>query len=261
METAADRHAATAGPDDRERHWWARGAVAAWLAAIVVLVASEGAIGLTLLVVGHRRCRGGAGRWLSGSSPSAGCGGGSASRSSSPPSSAVLVIFLRQDVHHRRPSSRSDCCCSVAAAAHRATAPPGRRQWMPTVRTPRAARPVHRDEPALRRRQGGALRPAAQGARSCGAEVVLIEGPGHVDVAAIVRDAVGRGADLLGVAGGDGTQALVAGIAAEHDLPLLVISAGTRNHFALDLGLDRDDPSTCLARAHRRRGGAGRPRA
>jgi diacylglycerol kinase family enzyme len=48
------------------------------------------------------------------------------------------------------------------------------------------------------------------------------------------------------VAGGDGTQALVAGIAAEHDLPLLVISAGTRNHFALDLGLDREDPSRCL---------------
>jgi diacylglycerol kinase family enzyme len=48
------------------------------------------------------------------------------------------------------------------------------------------------------------------------------------------------------VAGGDGTQALVAGIAAEHDIPLLVISAGTRNHFALDLGLDREDPSRCL---------------
>jgi len=38
----------------------------------------------------------------------------------------------------------------------------------------------------------------------------------------------------------------VAGIAAEHDLPFLVISAGTRNHFAMDLGLDRDDPATCL---------------
>ena len=54
------------------------------------------------------------------------------------------------------------------------------------------------------------------------------------------------GADLLGVAGGDGTQALVAAVAAEHDVPLLVISAGTRNHFALDLGLDREDPSRCL---------------
>jgi diacylglycerol kinase family enzyme len=49
------------------------------------------------------------------------------------------------------------------------------------------------------------------------------------------------------VAGGDGTQALVAGIAAEHGLPFMVISAGTRNHFALDLGLDREDPSACLA--------------
>jgi hypothetical protein len=39
---------------------------------------------------------------------------------------------------------------------------------------------------------------------------------------------------------------LVAGIAAEHDLPFLVISAGTRNHFAMDLGLDRDNPAACL---------------
>jgi diacylglycerol kinase family enzyme len=83
-------------------------------------------------------------------------------------------------------------------------------------------------------------------AEELGATVVLLEGPEHVDVVALARDAVRQGADLLGVAGGDGTQALVAGVAAEHDLPFLVISAGTRNHFALDLGLDRDDPSTCL---------------
>jgi diacylglycerol kinase family enzyme len=83
-------------------------------------------------------------------------------------------------------------------------------------------------------------------AQAMGAEVALLDGPGIVDVAALARDAVARGADLLGVAGGDGTQALVAGIAAEHDLPFVVVSAGTRNHFALDLGLDRDDPATCL---------------
>ena len=83
-------------------------------------------------------------------------------------------------------------------------------------------------------------------AQALGAEVALLEGPGTVDVAALARRAVADGADLLGVAGGDGTQALVAGIAAEHGLPSLVISAGTRNHFALDLGLDREDPSTCL---------------
>jgi diacylglycerol kinase family enzyme len=83
-------------------------------------------------------------------------------------------------------------------------------------------------------------------AEALGAEVVLLEGPGTVDVGQLARTAVANGADLLGVAGGDGTQALVAGVAARHDLPLLVISAGTRNHFALDLGLDREDPSTCL---------------
>ena len=83
-------------------------------------------------------------------------------------------------------------------------------------------------------------------AETLGAEVALLDGPGIVDVAALARQAVADGADLLGVAGGDGTQALVAGIAAEHGLPFLVISAGTRNHFALDLGLDREDPAAGL---------------
>jgi diacylglycerol kinase family enzyme len=79
-----------------------------------------------------------------------------------------------------------------------------------------------------------------------GAQVALLEGPGLVDVAALASQAVDDGADLLGVAGGDGTQALVAGVAARRDVPMMVISAGTRNHFALDLGLDRDDPAACL---------------
>jgi len=83
-------------------------------------------------------------------------------------------------------------------------------------------------------------------AEALGAEVFLFGASGPVDVAEVARQAVADGADLLGVAGGDGTQALVAGIAAEHDLPFLVISAGTRNHFALDLGLDREDPAAGL---------------
>src|SRR4029453_1170648 len=74
-------------------------------------------------------------------------------------------------------------------------------------------------------------------AEALGATVAVLAGPGPVDVVERARTAV---------AGGDGTQGLVAGIAAEQDVPLLVISAGTRNHFALDLGLDRDDPSRCL---------------
>ncbi|QTD96644.1 diacylglycerol/lipid kinase family protein [Streptomyces cyanogenus] len=81
-------------------------------------------------------------------------------------------------------------------------------------------------------------------ARSMGARVTVLDG--HQDVSALARRAVGEGADLLAVAGGDGTQALVAEVAHEHDLPFVVIPAGTRNHFALDLGLDRDDPAAAL---------------
>ncbi|MFD7321716.1 diacylglycerol/lipid kinase family protein [Streptomyces sp. NPDC059875] len=83
-------------------------------------------------------------------------------------------------------------------------------------------------------------------AEQLGAQVHLLDTQGGTDVEALAREAVAGGADLLGVAGGDGTQALVAGVAAEHDLPFLVISAGTRNHFAMDLGLDRTDPARCL---------------
>ncbi len=83
-------------------------------------------------------------------------------------------------------------------------------------------------------------------AEDLGAEVFLMAGPEPVDVTAVAEKAAADGADLLGVAGGDGTQALVAGVAAEHGIPFMVITAGTRNHFALDLGLDRDDPSACL---------------
>ncbi|MGO4752502.1 diacylglycerol kinase family protein, partial [Streptomyces sp. 2MCAF27] len=83
-------------------------------------------------------------------------------------------------------------------------------------------------------------------AERLGARVVLLDPDHPQDVAALAREAADAGADLLGVAGGDGTQALVAAVAVERGLPFLVISAGTRNHFALDLGLDREDPSTCL---------------
>jgi diacylglycerol kinase family enzyme len=68
--------------------------------------------------------------------------------------------------------------------------------------------------------------------------VVLQSGDDLLDLA---RDAIDRGADVIGMAGGDGSQALVASIAAERGVPMVVIPAGTRNHLALDLGIDRDD--------------------
>jgi len=77
-------------------------------------------------------------------------------------------------------------------------------------------------------------------ASSMGVETVMLDR--GLDLEQLARDAVDRGADCLGMAGGDGSQALVASIAVEKGLPFVCVTAGTRNHFALDLGLDRDDP-------------------
>jgi diacylglycerol kinase family enzyme len=61
------------------------------------------------------------------------------------------------------------------------------------------------------------------------------------DLRELAESAIARGAEVIGMAGGDGSQALVATVAARCDVPHVCIPAGTRNHFALDLGLDRDD--------------------
>ncbi|HEY4345961.1 MAG TPA: diacylglycerol kinase family protein [Gaiellaceae bacterium] len=54
-------------------------------------------------------------------------------------------------------------------------------------------------------------------------------------------------ADVLGIAGGDGSLAQVAAVARHRGLPFVCIPFGTRNHFARDLGLDRADPLAGLA--------------
>src|SRR6266700_1923825 len=62
----------------------------------------------------------------------------------------------------------------------------------------------------------------------------------------VVRKAVADGADVLGVAGGDGSLAAVATVAIEAELPFVCVPAGTRNHFARDLGLNRADPPAAI---------------
>lgn len=76
-------------------------------------------------------------------------------------------------------------------------------------------------------------------ARRRGIEPVILT-PGD-DLLVLAEEAVDRGAGVIGMAGGDGSQALVATVAARRDVAHVCIPAGTRNHFALDLGLDRDD--------------------
>lgn len=88
--------------------------------------------------------------------------------------------------------------------------------------------------------EGKAARAAlADRARERGVEPLVL-GPTD-DLATLVAIAVDKGADALGMAGGDGSLATVAAAAAEHDLPFICLPAGTRNHFALDLGIVRHD--------------------
>jgi diacylglycerol kinase family enzyme len=78
-----------------------------------------------------------------------------------------------------------------------------------------------------------------QEARNRGVEPLLL-GPGD-DLRELANRAVADGAEVLGMAGGDGSQALVATVAMQNDVQHVCVPAGTLNHFALDLGLDRDD--------------------
>src|SRR5580704_3195367 len=84
----------------------------------------------------------------------------------------------------------------------------------------------------------------AERARERGVEAVVLD-PGQ-DLAALARDAAAGGADVLGVAGGDGSLAVVAAVAAAHGIAFACVPAGTRNHFALDVGVDRHDLTGAL---------------
>ncbi|MBV9095340.1 MAG: hypothetical protein JO132_15925 [Streptosporangiaceae bacterium] len=84
----------------------------------------------------------------------------------------------------------------------------------------------------------------AERARELGIEAVILA-PGQ-NLAALAADTAAGGADALGMAGGDGSLAVVATAAAEHGIPFVCVPAGTRNHFALDVGVDRHDVTGAL---------------
>jgi diacylglycerol kinase family enzyme len=84
----------------------------------------------------------------------------------------------------------------------------------------------------------------AERARERGIEVVVLA-PGQ-DLAALANQAAAGGAGALGMAGGDGSLAVVAATAAAHGIPFVCVPAGTRNHFALDVGVDRRDVTGAL---------------
>jgi diacylglycerol kinase family enzyme len=135
---------------------------------------------------------------------------------------------------------------SVACGRYALTVPPPRGDavWAVPSRGPRTRHGVVIANPAS---GGGKVGSSGleEVAREHGIELVVM-GPDD-DPATLALDAVRRGADALGMAGGDGSLAQVAQVAVDHDLPFVVIPAGTRNHYALDLGLDRADPTLALA--------------
>jgi diacylglycerol kinase family enzyme len=144
---------------------------------------------------------------------------------------AVTLVFVEHD-------PRDDVLIAVGVIAALATA---RQAFRARVEWPRAHRPAH---PVLfyNPLSGGGKAERfklAEEARDRGIEPIELR-PGD-DLEQLVRNAVARGADALAMAGGDGSQAIVAMVAAELDLPYACIPSGTRNHFALDLGVDRND--------------------
>ena len=109
------------------------------------------------------------------------------------------------------------------------------RRWAPA---PAAQRPVLFINPKSGGQKAERFHLVDQCRRRGIEPVVLAEGD---DLAALARAAVDRGADVIGMAGGDGSQAVVASVAAEHDIGFVCVPSGTRNHFALDVGVNRRD--------------------
>jgi len=223
------------------QRWLARLSILAMAGAFAVLVAFAGRAGLGLLVAGF----GCACAMIAGAYWFLACRGlprWSAFALTVLAPAALIAAYVMAGLLWVA------CACVALAACGVATARASMGRAAGQAAAERPARRAARPFLIMNPRSGGGkvgrfgLR---EKARELGAEVALIEGE-RVDVAALAAQAVARGADLLGVAGGDGTQALVAGVAAEHDVPFLCVSAGTRNHFAMDLGLDLDDPSRCL---------------
>ena len=75
--------------------------------------------------------------------------------------------------------------------------------------------------------------------RARGIEPVILEQ--GADLVELLEEAVPEGADVDGMAGGDGSQGAVASVVSRHGIAMVVVPSGTRNHLAMDLGLDRRD--------------------
>lgn len=148
---------------------------------------------------------------------------------------AFIIVMIASQTIRVLVISGALALASIAAAGYALPAP-GRKTQGPAVL--RAEHPVL----IMNLKSGGGKAERFHLVDECrerGIEPIVLT-PG-TDLLELAEDAVARGADVIGMAGGDGSQALVASVASRYGIPHVVIPAGTRNHFALDLGLDRDD--------------------
>jgi len=147
---------------------------------------------------------------------------------------AALVILLIVDLDHPFVA----ILIPVGLAAASASAKAAFRVHVPLPAAPPPSHPVLLYNP---KSGGGKAERFSLDEQARSRGITPIELTPGADLERLARDAVAAGADALAAAGGDGSQAIVAAIASELDLPYACVPAGTRNHFALDLGVDRDD--------------------
>ncbi|MET3804031.1 undecaprenyl-diphosphatase [Nakamurella sp. UYEF19] len=154
-----------------------------------------------------------------------------------PLAGAVAYSRVHVGVHYR-----SDALVGMAIGA--AMAIVGRRLW--PVRPYSAAAMAPGSAPALPGGRGmsiviNAAAGTADGTREALSE--LLPGAEFVEwdpTTEELSDVVPKDVLAIGVAGGDGTVASVAGLAEELGLPLAVFPRGTLNHFAVALALEGD---------------------
>ncbi len=152
----------------------------------------------------------------------------------------VAAIWIADAVWWRSLGAVALGMISVAAARSAVHRGVDELEAAPTPGTPvgAAARPVLIMNP----KSGGGKAVKFNLAEECAARGIqaVVLGPGD-DLLQLAESAIRGGVDVIGMAGGDGSQALIATVASRAGIPHVVVPAGTRNHFALDLGLDRED--------------------
>lgn len=179
------------------------------------------------------------------------------------PPAGVLLAPLAATVAYSRvhtgPHWPSDVVAGLALGTGVALAT--RRWWPVRPATPALARPLA-DAKALPEGHGVVVAcnpksgppnvdPVAE-VRAALPKATLVLPAGGTDLPTELDEALERDnatTEAVGVAGGDGSVAAIAALASRRGLPLVVLPAGTLNHFARDVGVDSVDDAAAAVNA------------